>query len=120
MSTRSEPAAWEEMSWQEIADHQLVLNEVSGTTSLNEWPVDRRPDVAVVCRNFDEWLEAVAANKGLGVVPEFVGRQHFHTFVSFPTIPDAPSVPLNLVHPQHGGHPKPASFVRPAREAVMV
>ncbi|MEV2253868.1 LysR family transcriptional regulator [Streptomyces sp. NPDC050147] len=118
VSTRSELAGREEMSWQEIADHQLVLNEVSGTTNLNEWPADRRPDVAVVCRNFDEWLEAVAANKGLGVVPEFVGRQHFHAFVSFVSIPDAPSVPLNLIYPQHGGHPQLGQFVRMARETV--
>lgn len=51
-------------------------------------------------------------------MPVFVGRQHFHTFVSFLMIPDAPSVPLNLVHPRHGGHPQPGSFVRLAREAV--
>lgn len=118
VSTRSELAGREEISWTEIADHQLVLNEVSGTTNLDEWPVDRRPEVAVTCRNFDEWLEAVAANKGLGVVPEFVGRQHIHAFVSFLEIPDAPRVPLQLVYPQHGGHPKVERFVEMAREAV--
>ncbi|WP_063768303.1 LysR family transcriptional regulator [Streptomyces griseus] len=118
VSTRSELAGREEMSWQEIADHHLVLNEVSGTTNLDDWPAGRRPDVAVVCRNFDEWLEAVAANKGLGVVPEFVGRQHIHTFVSFLEIPDAPMVPLQLVYPEHGGHPKVGRFVEMAQEAV--
>lgn len=118
VSTRSELAEREEMRWQEIADHHLVLNEVSGTTNLDDWPADRRPDVAVVCRNFDEWLEAVAANKGLGVVPEFVGRQHVHTFVSFLEIPDAPMVPLQLVYPDHGGHPKVGRFVEMAQEAL--
>ncbi|MGW0413423.1 hypothetical protein ACWDZX_19365 [Streptomyces collinus] len=60
----------------------------------------------------------MAANKGLGVVPEFVGRQHIHAFVSFLEIPDAPRVPLQLVYPRHGGHPKVERFVEMAQEAV--
>ncbi|WP_158942855.1 LysR family transcriptional regulator [Streptomyces sp. ERV7] len=118
VSTRSELAGREEIRWQEIADHRLVLNEVSGTTDLADWPSDRRPSVSVVCRNFDEWLEAVASNKGVGVVPEFVGRQHIHPFVSFLSVPDAPSVPLNLVYPQRGGHPLIRRFVTMAQAAL--
>ncbi|MFE4720764.1 LysR family transcriptional regulator [Streptomyces sp. NPDC056728] len=118
VSTRSELAGREEISWQEIADLSLVVNEVSGTTDLTDWPADNQPSVSVVCRNFDEWLEAVAANKGVGVVPEFVGRQHIHPFVSFLTIPDAPRVPLNLVYPQQGGHSLIQRFVVMAQAAV--
>ncbi|WP_158071151.1 LysR family transcriptional regulator [Streptomyces sp. CB03234] len=118
VSTRSELAGRDEISWGEIADQQLVLNEVSGTTDLADWPTEHRPGVSVVCNNFDEWLEAVAANKGMGVVPEFVGRQHIHSFVSFLAIPDGPSVPLNLVYPAHGGHPLIPRFVAMAQAAV--
>ncbi|MEU2428161.1 LysR family transcriptional regulator [Streptomyces sp. NPDC007861] len=118
VSTRSELADRHEISWREIADHQLVLNEVSGTTNLADWPMEHRPGVSVVCSNFDEWLEAVASSKGMGVVPEFVGRQHIHPFVSFLAIPDAPTVPLNLVHPSHGGHPLTARFVTMAQAAT--
>lgn len=118
VSTRSELSERHEITWQEIADHQLVLNEVSGTTNLADWPAERRPGVSVVCGNFDEWLEGVASNKGMGVVPEFVGRQHIHSFVSFLDIPDAPTVPLNLVYPMHGGHPLIPRFVAMAQAAV--
>ncbi|WP_280719448.1 LysR family transcriptional regulator [Kitasatospora sp. MAP5-34] len=118
VSTQSELAGREEIGWLELADQQLVLNEVSGTTNLADWPVDRRPSVSAVCRNFDEWLEAVASNKGMGVVPEFVGRQHIHSFVSFLPIPDAPRVPLNLVYPQRGGHPLVPRFVALAQDAL--
>ncbi|MFJ5224126.1 LysR family transcriptional regulator [Streptomyces sp. NPDC088400] len=118
VSIRSELAGREEIRWQEIADQDLVIDEVSGTTDLADWPRDHRPGVSVVCRNFDEWLEAVAANKGMGVVPEFVGRQHIHSFVSFLTIPDAPLIPLNLVYPRHGGHPLIPRFVALAQAAV--
>ncbi|MFJ3231611.1 LysR family transcriptional regulator [Streptomyces sp. NPDC086787] len=118
VSTRSELAEQEEIRWQDIADHSLVLNEVSGTTDLTQWPEGRRPNVSAVCRNFDEWLEAVAANKGVGVVPEFVGRQHIHSFVSFLTVPDGPPVPLNLVYLKHGGHPLTPRFVAMAQAAT--
>ncbi|MBC3840382.1 LysR family transcriptional regulator [Streptacidiphilus sp. 4-A2] len=99
VSTRSALATREEIHWGEIADHHLVLNEVSGTTNLCDWPADHRPGVSVVCCNFDEWLEAVAADKGMGLAPEFVGRHHVHPFVSYLPIPDAPPVPLNVVYP---------------------
>jgi DNA-binding transcriptional LysR family regulator len=118
VSTRSELAGREEIRWREIADHRLVINEVSGTTNLFEWPADCQPEVSVLCHNFDEWLEAVAANQGVGVVPEFVGRQHIHSFVSFLAIPDAPRVPLNLVYPRVGRHPLIPSFVTMAQSAV--
>ncbi|MEU1201530.1 LysR family transcriptional regulator [Streptomyces sp. NPDC005813] len=118
VSTRSELAERHEISWREIADQQLVINEVSGTTDLTDWPTDHRPGISVVCSNFDEWLEAVAANKGVGIVPEFVGRQHVHSFVSFLAIPDAPTVPLNLVYPSNAGHPLIPRFVAMARAAV--
>ncbi|MEU8890415.1 LysR family transcriptional regulator [Streptomyces sp. NPDC048442] len=118
VSTRSDLAGREEIGWQEIANLGLVINEVSGTTDLTDWPADNQPTVSAVCRNFDEWLEAVAANKGVGVVPEFVGRQHIHSFVSFLTIPDAPRVPLNLVYSRHGAHPLISRFVAMAQAAV--
>ncbi|WP_158707460.1 LysR family transcriptional regulator [Streptomyces sp. NRRL F-2799] len=118
VSTRSELAEREEIRWQDIAAHSLVLNEVSGTTDLTQWPEDRRPNVSAVCRNFDEWLEAVAANKGVGVVPEFVGRQHIHSFVSFLTVPDGPPVPLSLVYLKNGGHPLTPRFVAMAQTAT--
>ncbi|MFJ6738989.1 LysR family transcriptional regulator [Streptomyces sp. NPDC091279] len=118
VSTLSELAEREEIRWQEIGHQKLVVNEVSGTTNLTEWPADCRPGVAIVCRNFDEWLEAVASNKGVGVAPEFIGRRHIHSFVSFIAIPDAPRVPLNLVYPRLGGHPLIPRFIAMARAAV--
>ncbi|MFM9371527.1 LysR family transcriptional regulator [Streptomyces sp. Da 82-17] len=118
VSTRSELAEREEICWRDIAEHSLVLNEVSGTTDLTQWPEERRPNVSAICHNFDEWLEAVAANKGVGVVPEFVGRQHIHSFVSFLTVPDGPPVPLNLVYLKRGGHPLTRRFVAMAKAAT--
>ncbi|MFJ5089651.1 hypothetical protein [Streptomyces sp. NPDC088674] len=71
-------------------------------------------------RNFDEWLEAVAANEGVGFVPEFVGPQHIHSFVSFLTVPDRSPVPLNLVYLKRGGHPLAPRSAAMARAATRL
>ncbi|MGI5119114.1 LysR family transcriptional regulator [Marinactinospora thermotolerans] len=118
VSVRSDLSQREEVSWREIADQEIVLNEVSGTVSLDDWPEDGRPSVSVTCRNFDEWLVAVASGKGVGVAPELVGQQHINSCVSFLAIPDAPRVPLNLVYPKRGGHPLIPRFISMARATV--
>jgi DNA-binding transcriptional LysR family regulator len=118
VSIQSELSFQEEMSWTEIAEHDIVVNKVSGTTSLDDWPAEKRPRVSKFCRNFDEWLVAVASNKGVGVAPELVGRQNINSCVSFIPIKDAPSVPLSLVYPKYGHHPLVQCFVTMARTAV--
>ncbi|WP_078894662.1 LysR family transcriptional regulator [Streptomyces sp. CT34] len=118
VSVRSELAARDEISWRELAGRRLVLNQVSGTTDPSDWPADERPEVAVRCGNFDEWLEAVAGNRGIGVVPESIGRQRVHPFVSFVAIPDAPLLPLRLVYPRNDEHPLTRRFLAHARATV--
>ena len=49
------------LHWAEIAEHPLVVNAASGTVDPSLWPAGARPDVAVRCRTYDEWIEMVAA-----------------------------------------------------------
>jgi DNA-binding transcriptional LysR family regulator len=73
-----------------LADRPLVVNTVSGTTDAASWqPVD--PDRAVItCTNFDEWIELVAADRGIGVVPDLARTRAPHPGVVYLDIPDAP------------------------------
>ncbi|MFJ5680670.1 LysR family transcriptional regulator [Streptomyces sp. NPDC093097] len=118
VSVRSPLAARDEVGWRELAGMPLVLNEAGGTTEASDWPPEARPVVAARCGNFDEWLEAVAGNRGVGVVPESIGRQRVHPFISFVPIPDAPLMPLHIVFPRHGGHPLTRRFLAHARATV--
>jgi DNA-binding transcriptional LysR family regulator len=103
--------------WAELADHPLVRNVVSGTVRPELWPADRRPRTAVACGNFDEWLEAVAAGRGVGIVPESAARRGLHPGVRFLRIPDAPSVPMLLAYPRQGAHPLAARFAAMVRDS---
>ncbi|MEU8958879.1 LysR family transcriptional regulator [Streptomyces sp. NPDC048518] len=118
VSVRSPLAELDEITWRELAGQCLVLNRISGTTSLTDWPEEARPSVALFCENFDEWLEAIATAQGVGVVPETIGRQRIHPQVAFVPIPDAPLVPLRLAVPPQDPHPLARRFVDLAQQIV--
>ncbi|MGW3172468.1 LysR family transcriptional regulator [Streptomyces sp. NPDC001153] len=93
------------LAWAELAEQPLVMNTVSGIITTEDWPEDNRPSATVSCSNFDEWLELVAAGRGIGVAPELVLRRRLHPAVRFIPLYGAPTVPLSLVHPVQGADP---------------
>ncbi|MFI9050997.1 LysR family transcriptional regulator [Streptomyces sp. NPDC053427] len=106
------------VTWTDLSGLPLVVNSVSGTTQLDEWPADNRPVAAATCTNFDEWLEAVAAGRGVGVVPESIAHSHMHPTVVFVPLIGAPPSLLQLVLPRQGAHPLAATFVTLAQKAA--
>jgi DNA-binding transcriptional LysR family regulator len=84
------------MHWDNIPDRPVVVNTMSGSTTADSLP---RSDVArtvVECRNFDEWLELVAAGSGIGIVPEICAHRVVHPDVRYIPIPDAPATQVGL------------------------
>ncbi|WP_433527074.1 LysR family transcriptional regulator [Nocardia pseudovaccinii] len=96
-STRSPLAGRERLEWTELADWPLVVNIVSGTTGPTSWAREHRPRTVVETTNYDEWLETVAADRGIGVVPETAARRSNHPAVQFLPLSGAPTVPVYLV-----------------------
>ncbi|MEU3568941.1 LysR family transcriptional regulator [Kitasatospora sp. NPDC036755] len=106
------------IDWFEFVDIPLVANVVSDATPPEEWVSERRPRVAARVGNLEEGLEAVAADRGIAVVPEAVARRYAHPSVVFIPVRHAPAVPLNLVSFRQGRHPLAAQFVDMAFEAA--
>jgi DNA-binding transcriptional LysR family regulator len=117
VSSASPLAGRRVLSWAELAEWPLVVNTVSGTTRPELWPEGNRPRVAAVCRNYDEWLELVAADEGVGTVPASAARRHIHPDVRFIRIRDAPPLRVHLAFPAHGAHPHAARFAELAWHA---
>ncbi|WP_460696823.1 LysR family transcriptional regulator substrate-binding protein [Nocardia thraciensis] len=95
--TSSPLAGATDLSWGDLARYPLVVNTVSGTTDENSWP---EPDPAreiVACTNFDEWLELVAAGRGIGGVPELARTRAPHPGVAYVDVTAAPSSRVYLV-----------------------
>ncbi|TKK91684.1 LysR family transcriptional regulator [Herbidospora galbida] len=88
-------ATRDHVDWEEIPDWPLVVNILSGTTGPWSWP-DRQPRTVVETENFDEWIESVAAGRGIGVVPEVARRRSVHPAVTFVPLRNAPPIPVSL------------------------
>lgn len=106
----------ESVRWNDVADWPVVINAVSGVTHPDLWKPGHPPPVAMTCQNFDEWLEAVAAGRGVGVIPETASRRGLHSAVRFVEIEDAPPVRVHLVFPPRS-HPLVERFTEIARTA---
>jgi DNA-binding transcriptional LysR family regulator len=110
-SARSPLAGYEQLDWAEVPDWPLVVNVLSGTTGPWSWPAGEGPDRIVETTNFDEWLESVAADRGIGVVPELAMRRNIHPAVRFVPLVHAPTSPVSLVFLPHVQEPLLRQFV---------
>lgn len=106
------------VGWIEVVRHPLVINEGSGTTMPSDWPSGRQPTVSARCRNLDEWIESIAAGRGVGVTTLSVPRRISHPLVQFLPFDAAPKVQVYLAYPYQGSHPLVGRFVRAALRAV--
>ncbi|MEU6608809.1 LysR family transcriptional regulator [Streptomyces shenzhenensis] len=97
-SERCDLASLGHLDWADVRHWPLVVNTVSGTTGPWSWPVGQRSGQIIETANYDEWLETVAANRGIGIVPEVAQRRTQHPAVRFVPLANAPPSPVSLVY----------------------
>lgn len=96
VSNRSALATTPGLRWRDLAPYPLVVNTVSGTTDESSWATADSAREIVTCTNFDEWIELIAADRGIGAVPELARVRAPHPGVAYLDIPDAPASALRL------------------------
>ncbi|OBJ56172.1 LysR family transcriptional regulator [Mycobacterium sp. 1423905.2] len=89
-SVHSPLAGERELHWSEVPNWPLVVNTTSGTTGPWSWPTEGGPQTVVETTNFDEWIESVAAGRGIGVIPDVAVRRNIHPGVRFIPLRGAP------------------------------
>lgn len=102
----------------DLADETVVLNTVSGTTTLSLWPATARPAATLTVANTDDWLTAIAAGRGIGVSSASTAALHPHPGVTYRPLPDAPPLPVVLAWRDAFPHPATGALVAMAREIV--
>lgn len=103
-----------ELDWAEIPRLPLVVNITSGTTGPWSWPPGAGPENIVETTNFDEWIESVAADRGIGVIPDVAVRRNIHPGVKFLPLRGAPPSPVALVFLPRGRNATLRRFVEAA------
>ena len=88
----------------EIAERTLIFDPRTGTTSLDLWPDDARPDT-VQTRDIDDWLAIIAAGGGVGITPEATTAQYQRDGVVFRPLRDAPPIVVQMIWRRHDPHP---------------
>lgn len=108
-------AAARHLSLADLSSQTLVLNSVSGTTTLGLWPDAIRPSAVLEVGNTDDWLAAIAAGRGVGVSPSATADIHPYPGVIYRRLSDAPDLPLHLAWNDPPSHPavtQLAAFIR--------
>jgi DNA-binding transcriptional LysR family regulator len=95
-SVHSRLADRSSLDWAEVPQWPLVVNVASGTTGPWSWPAGEGPETIVETSNFDEWIESVAADRGIGVIPDVAVRRNIHPGVRFIALPGAPESAVAL------------------------
>jgi DNA-binding transcriptional LysR family regulator len=107
-----------EIDWRDAAGWTLVVNTISGTTGPWSWPDGGGPRRFVPTANFDEWVESVAAGRGIGILPEAAERRGIHPAIRFIPLRNAPLIPVSLAFRPGVREPLLRRFVQAALAAV--
>ncbi|MBM7436894.1 LysR family transcriptional regulator [Streptomyces sp. HB132] len=111
-------AAHGSLSLADLTGDAVVLNTVSGATTLDLWPPHARPAATLTVANTDDWLTAIAAGRGSGVSGASTAQMHPHAGVTYVPLDDAPPLPVLLARRDGPGHPALPRLAELAREIV--
>ncbi|MET9436156.1 LysR family transcriptional regulator [Streptomyces sp. NPDC006551] len=102
----------------DLAGETVVLNTVSGTTTLDLWPPAHRPAGTLTVGNTDDWLTAIAAGRGVGVSAASTADMHPHPGVTYRPLTDAPPVHVVLAWRDAAPHPAIGALAALAHEVT--
>ena len=88
-----------------VVEEPLVLNVVSGTTTVGLWPPARRPHRVIEVGNTDDWLMTIATGTAVGVTVRSSESMYAHPDVVYRPIRDAGPVSVCLMWPDPPSHP---------------
>jgi DNA-binding transcriptional LysR family regulator len=102
----------------DLAAGPVILNTVSGLTTLDLWPPESRPTKVLTVANTDDWLTAIAAGRGAGASVASTAEMHPHPGVAYRPLSDAPPAPVLMAWRETAGHPAIPQLGALAREVA--
>lgn len=105
VSRRSTLAVKTSVTWNDLGSRCLVVNTASGTLTPGDWPRSATPEIGAETTNIDEYLHAVAARRGVGVLPASVAAQHPDPDILYLPLTEATPAVLHYAYPRSSAHP---------------
>jgi DNA-binding transcriptional LysR family regulator len=94
----------------DLTNRVLAVDRRTGTTTVDLWPPDTRPEVEEI-HDVDDWLAVIASGRCVGVTAESTLTQYRRQGVVFRRLRGAPPVPVRLVWWRDDPHPATADVV---------
>jgi DNA-binding transcriptional LysR family regulator len=94
----------------DLADRVVAVDTRVGTTTPALWPPSQRPEVEEI-HELDDWLDAIAAGRCVGVTTEGTTTQYRRQGIIFRRLRDAPPVPVRLLWWRDDMHPATSEVV---------
>ncbi|TJY70805.1 LysR family transcriptional regulator [Arthrobacter sp. CAU 1506] len=85
-----------QLSMAEIADRTVIIDPRVGTTSGELWTGADHPPRFLESTDVDNWLDAIAAGRGVGTTAEATAHHHVRPGVSYRPIKDGPRIAVRL------------------------
>ncbi|MCF2707429.1 LysR family transcriptional regulator [Arcanobacterium haemolyticum] len=105
--------------WDELSNYPIVINTKSGSTCLDQWGEDSRPQVVYTCENYDEWAALVAAGKGIGTLAKSAASMTQYPGVTFLPLEDGPLAHLFLAIRSGEKSGSVSDFIEVTRSKLM-
>jgi DNA-binding transcriptional LysR family regulator len=94
----------------DLVDRVLAVDRRTGTTTVDLWPPDVRPEVEEI-HDVDDWLAVIASGRCVGVTAESTLSQYRRHGVVFRRLRGAPPVPVRLLWWRDDPHPATADVI---------
>jgi DNA-binding transcriptional LysR family regulator len=101
----------------ELTNDTMLLT-ANGTTTIDLWPAEARPQKILHVDNLDEWLTEVAGGLAIGITAESTAALHAHPGIAFVPVADASRLTVHLAWPATHAHPATAAFVELVTDVV--
>ncbi|MFC4949845.1 LysR family transcriptional regulator [Pseudonocardia sp. GCM10023141] len=101
----------------DLADHPVVVDRATGTTTAALWPPRQRPDTVVVT-SLDEWLITIADGRGVGVTAAATPELHPFPGVAYVPLVGVAGIPVQLAWTDPPTHPGVPDLLAVARAVV--
>jgi DNA-binding transcriptional LysR family regulator len=94
----------------EVRERTVLIDRRTGTTTAELWPTGAHPAVEYT-QDVDDWLDAIAAGRSVGITPESTAAQYRREGVVFRPLRGAPPVAVRVIWPRRGTHPATGAAV---------